>query len=131
LPVYLNINNKDIEQAFLSMQKPIADLAKCSEVNINSTKIPKNVITSVIRDIEISLVLDSKIDLDSEIKRLEKEISRLSNNIQSTEKKLSNDKFLANADPEIINYEKEKLANMISSRDKVQNNLEKIKQITN
>lgn len=129
LPVYFTINNPAIETAFVSMADAISDLAKCSNVFINSNDIPENRITSVIRDIEIHLILDSKIDLKSELSRYEKEIARLNGNIQATEKKLSNEKFLTNASADVISYEREKLENMKSSLEKVQINIEKIKKL--
>jgi len=48
----------------------------------------------VIRGIEIALILDSKIDLQKEITRIEREIERLQNNIQASKIKLANPQFI-------------------------------------
>ena len=57
------------------------------------------------------LVLDV-IDRETEIKRLEKQRDTLAKGIKSTEGKLSNDKFVANAPSEVVAREKARLAEM-------------------
>ena len=87
---------------------------------------PDNTLTTVFHETEIFLILDSTIDLEKEKDRLRKEITRLENNISGSEKKLSNDSFVANAPEDIISYEKEKLQSMKDSLVKNKINLEKL-----
>ncbi|TAL70899.1 MAG: valine--tRNA ligase [Bacteroidetes bacterium] len=103
----------------------IETLAKCEAVKIekNISK-PDNSIGSVIRETEVFLLLDESIDLDKERKRLNKEIDRLKRNIDGSEKKLSNEKFVGNAPEEVVLYEREKLNSMKESLKKVIINLE-------
>lgn len=59
--------------------------------------------------IEIFVDLEGLIDVDAEIKRLEKEKKKLSGNIGGKEKKLSNEKFINSAPPEIVQRERDSL----------------------
>ncbi|OGU55836.1 MAG: valine--tRNA ligase [Ignavibacteria bacterium GWF2_33_9] len=127
LPVHFHIEQDEFVELFNNVSNVISVLAKCSSLEINSGEKPHNSISSVVRDIEISIILDDNINLQGELNRLDKEIKRLEGNIFGTEKKLTNEKFLANAATDLIEYETEKLQNMKSSLEKVKLNYEKIK----
>lgn len=129
LPVNIHIEDSRFTKYIADLQLPISDLAKVSQLQINPANKPKHAIRSVIRGIEIEVLLDSKIDLHREITRLEKEIERLEKNIAGSEGKLANTKFLENAAPETIEYEKEKAENMKDTLGKVRKNLEVLKNI--
>lgn len=125
MPAFVNIDDSELIEAFSENAKVISELAKLDSLEINSKSIPQRSVTSVVRGIELFLVLDENFDLKQELTRLKKEESRLMNNIAATEKKLSNEKFLQNADPSLIEYEKEKLENMKNSLQKVKLNISK------
>lgn len=129
LPVNIHIEDSRFTKYIADLQLPISDLAKVSQLQINPANKPKHAIRSVVRGIEIEVLLDSKIDLHREITRLEKEIERLEKNIAGSEGKLANTKFLENAAPETIEYEKEKAENMKDTLGKVRKNLEVLKNI--
>lgn len=129
LPVNIHIDDGKFVKYIADLQKPISDLAKISILQINPKSKPQHAVRSVIRGIEIELLLDSKIDLHKEIERSEKEIERLKKNILGSESKLGNEKFIENAALETVEYEKEKLANMKDTLTKVENNLEVLKNI--
>ena len=129
LPVNVHIDDGKFVKYIADLQKPISDLAKISILQINPKSKPQHAVRSVIRGIEIELLLDSKIDLHKEIERSEKEIERLKKNILGSESKLGNEKFIENAALETVEYEKEKLANMKDTLAKVESNLEVLKNI--
>lgn len=87
----------------------IKKLAKVDEIKIdpNLTK-PKASASAILNDCEIFIPLEGLIDLDIEILRLQKEITRLEGSLAGIEKKLSNEKFVANAAPEIVEKERAK-----------------------
>ena len=58
--------------------------------------------TVALPDLEIFVDLAGLIDVEAESKRLEKERDRLKNMIAGKEKQLSNDKFVSNAKPEVV-----------------------------
>lgn len=87
----------------------IKKLAKVDEliVDLNLTK-PKASASAVINDCEIFIPLEGLIDLEVERQRLQKEITRLEGSLAGIEKKLSNEKFVANAAPEVVEKERAK-----------------------
>jgi valyl-tRNA synthetase len=98
----------------------ISKLARCSDLHIglNAAK-PTKSIASVVRDFQIFIALDQNINIDGEKDRLNKEIERIKRNIDGAEKKLANEKFVANAPDEVVAYEREKLLSMRSSLEKI------------
>lgn len=118
----LVISPKDAEQkdSFISYKDIISGLAKCSEITIEENALkPEKSLASVVREVGIFVVIEGAIDLEQEKERLNKEIKRLEGNIQGSEKKLSNEKFVNNAKPELVEYEREKLNSMKESLIKV------------
>ncbi len=59
---------------------------------------------------EIYMPLDGLVDLDAEKARLDKEIAKVSQEVERAGKKLGNEKFVANAKPEVVQKEKDRLA---------------------
>lgn len=87
----------------------IKKLAKVDEIKVDPkiTK-PKASASAVLNDCEIFIPLEGLIDLDVERQRLQKEITRLEGSLTGIEKKLSNEKFVANAAPEVVEKERAK-----------------------
>jgi valyl-tRNA synthetase len=73
----------------------------------NIEKPPKSV-SAVIKDCEIFIPLEGLIDLDIERNRLKKEIERTETSLAGINKKLSNEKFVRNAAPEVVEKERSK-----------------------
>lgn len=87
----------------------IKKLAKVEELNVDANiQKPKASASAVLRDVEIFIPLEGLIDLDVERQRIQKEITRLEGSLSVIEKKLSNEKFVANASPEIVEKERAK-----------------------
>ena len=127
IPLFLNCKNQAALD-FLTSQKHVIELlAKCTDTiaGIGISK-PEPALTGVVKENEIYLAIGDLIDIDAEKSRLSKEIERLSNLITGSEKKLSNEKFVANAAPEIVANEREKLANIKNSLEVVKTNLESL-----
>ena len=76
------------------------------------------------RDVEIFIPLEGLIDLDVERQRIQKEITRLEGSLAGIEKKLSNEKFAANASPEVVEKERSKQKDWLD-------NIGKLKEILN
>ncbi len=103
----------------------IKKLAKVNEIKINKnlTK-PKASVSAVVKETEIYVPLEGLIDLEVERNRLQKEIERLEGALTSIDKKLSNEKFVKNAAPDVVEKERTKKKNW-------EMNLVKLKEIFN
>jgi valyl-tRNA synthetase len=73
---------------------------------------------------ELFVPLAGVIDLDKERARLRDEIQRLDGHIAGTEKKLSNESFVARAPENVVQYEREKLASFGDQRGKLAEKLQ-------
>ena len=88
---------------------------------------PKLAMTSVITGAEVYLPLADLIDLNEEISRLQKEAKKLESEVTRGEKKLGNEKFVANAPEAIVAKEKEKLANYKQQLAATESRIEELK----
>lgn len=76
---------------------------------------------------EYNVPLASNIDVAAEIERLEKEIAYLEGFRKSVEKKLGNERFVANAPAAVVDTERRKLADATSKIDNLRASLEALK----
>jgi valyl-tRNA synthetase len=87
----------------------IKKLAKVDKITIDKNLVkPKASASAVIKETEIYVPLGGLIDLDVERSRLQKEITRLEDALIGIDKKLSNEKFIQNAAPEVVEKERAK-----------------------
>lgn len=66
-------------------------------------------VTAVVGSYQVYLKIEGLIDIEQEKAKLQKEIERTEGFISSVTKKLSNEKFTANASPEVVENERKKL----------------------
>ena len=88
---------------------------------------PKLAMTSVITGAEVYLPLADLIDLNEEISRLQKEAKKLESEVTRGEKKLGNEKFVANAPEAVVAKEKEKLSNYKQQLAATESRIEELK----
>ena len=69
-----------------------------------------NCVSFIVGTTEISIPLGNNINAEEEIAKMENEIKYLEGFLVSVEKKLSNEKFVANAKPEVVENERKKKA---------------------
>lgn len=70
---------------------------------------PSKSASTLVEGREVYIPLEGLIDLDSERDRVKKEIGKLEGLITGQQKKLANEKFVANAPEELVANEREKL----------------------
>lgn len=85
----------------------IKKLGNVSEINFGQ-KTDKPSFTFLVGATEISIPLSENLDLGEEKAKTEEEIKYLKGFLVSVEKKLSNEKFVANAKPEVVENERKK-----------------------
>ncbi len=107
--------------AFLNAHRELVSrLARLESAEVLEGDVPKGAVQDVIDDTTIVLPIAEVIDLDAERARLEREIAKQDKEIQRFEGKLGNEKFIANAPEEVIETEREKLAEAKLVREKLE-----------
>ncbi|MBI2978550.1 MAG: class I tRNA ligase family protein, partial [Rhodospirillales bacterium] len=104
----------------------IERLARLSSVELLNGAVPKGAVQDVIDEATIVLPIADVIDLASEQARLEKEIAKLDDEVRRFEKKLANEKFVANAPEEVVETERERLAEARLTRSKMDDALNRL-----
>ena len=109
---------KETIQLFVQSETPsaydaIADIL-CKQVNATAFSHTSEQIAQAIPAVagkeKFYLVSETPIDMGSQKQELEKELEYLKGFLESVEKKLSNEKFVANAKPEVVENERKKKA---------------------
>ncbi|MBV8838767.1 MAG: valine--tRNA ligase [Alphaproteobacteria bacterium] len=107
----------------------IKRLARVSEVSY-ADESPQGAVQLVVRGEVVALPLKGVIDIAAERARLEKAIAKVDVDIKRARDKLSNPKFLQNADEDVVEGEKEKLEEAEGRRAKILEALERLKGAT-
>jgi len=88
----------------------IRRLARLDQVTVDSAAAPKGAVQLVIDEATLMLPLADVIDIDKEHARLTKDIAKLAGEAGKIESKLANEQFVAKAPPEVIEEQRERLA---------------------
>ncbi|GAB4400863.1 MAG: valine--tRNA ligase [Microscillaceae bacterium] len=107
LALYFKAENKALyqEKFALAIQK----LAKVGKIAATDAK-PEGTISFVVKNAEFFIPLELEIDPEAEKAKILKDIEYQKGFLASVEKKLSNEKFVANAKPEVVEAERKKKA---------------------
>jgi valyl-tRNA synthetase len=104
----------------------IRRLARVGDIGF-AADAPRGAAQIVVGEATACLPLGDLIDLQAEAARLSKEITKLDGEAQRIEKKLSNEKFVANAPDEIVAAEREKLAEFRDAKAKLETALARVR----
>ncbi|MES9977775.1 MAG: valine--tRNA ligase [Candidatus Thiodiazotropha sp. 6PLUC5] len=130
VPVLL-ANANDNDQILAERHRPFLDfLAKTQSIEVlgpEDTE-PESA-TALVGEMKVLIPLAGLIDKGAEIKRLEKEITRLQNDADRTEKKLSNPNFVDKAPEAVVQKERDKLADSLKALESLKAQLEMIQQL--
>lgn len=110
-------NNQDYIERFCHPAK--------FEVGAN-LDIPKLAMSAVITDAEVYIPLAELVDLKEEAARLQKEVEKYMNEVNRSVKKLSNERFVANAPDDVVESERQKQADYQSKLAATQERLETV-----
>ncbi|MDH5298501.1 MAG: valine--tRNA ligase, partial [Desulfobulbaceae bacterium] len=90
---------------------------------------PKGAASNIYTDIEIFVPLGGLIDIDKETAKLAKDKEKAEEQLRKISGKLGNDKFLANAPPEIVAKEKEKQEELTAQLAKIDDNIKRLREL--
>ncbi|MFD1744072.1 valine--tRNA ligase [Rhizobium helianthi] len=103
----------------------IERLARVESIELAETA-PRGAAQVVIGEATACLPLGSLIDLAAEKARIEKALGKVNADIDRAQKKLGNEKFVANADPEVVAAERERLAELEVQQASLQTALQRV-----
>jgi valyl-tRNA synthetase len=100
-------------------------LARVADISFAETP-PQGSVQLLVRGEVTALPLKGVIDLDAERARLNKEMQKAESDIARVDQKLNNPKFIANADEEVVEGEREKREEAVGRRQKITEALERL-----
>jgi valyl-tRNA synthetase len=122
--VMIDVASKEEESILSNNLAHIHNLGKVDEVSIGSgIPKPEASATAVFGNSQVHILLKGILDFEEERKRLEKRINKIKKDIESSNKKLSNKKFLEKAPAEIVAEVKGKAETMCIELSKLNQNL--------
>ena len=107
----------------------VNQLEKTANVNISvseSTLEEGVVLSFQSNNFVLSLLANNYIDVESEIKRLNKKKSELNKSLEISNNRLTNDKFVQNAKQELIDQEKQNVQNLSSQIESINSTLQSL-----
>jgi len=124
ITVIVKVENKELGEHLEKSGGYAKTLARIKElrIGVNEDK-PKNAATAVITGAEVYVPLEGLLDLTQERDRLRKEIAKISKDIETFSKKLSNKNFVDKAPKEVVEKDTAKLEEFRVKRDKLEQSL--------
>jgi valyl-tRNA synthetase len=114
-------------QSIQAGQAYIHSLARVEDLVVGvAVERPKQASTQVAGEVEVLIPLADLINVAEEEARLNKEIEKVQKDVSFFEKKLSNEKFVANAPPQVLDKDRAKLTAATEKREILQQSLKKI-----
>ena len=111
ITILVKTMDSELETFFKDNVNYIKRFTNPEHLEISSTlQAPELSMTSLITGAEIYLPLADLLNVDEELARLQKELAKWQKELDMVTKKLSNEKFVANAKPEVVQKEKDKQA---------------------
>ena len=127
IKVVLDCKSDSAVQSIQAGQAYIHSLARVEDLVIGvAVERPKQASTQVAGEVEVLIPLADLINVAEEEARLNKEIEKVQKDVSFFEKKLSNEKFVANAPPQVLDKDRAKLTAATEKREILQQSLKKI-----
>jgi valyl-tRNA synthetase len=118
-PLVLVGANAATRERLARHEPAIKRLARVGNIT-HSVTAPKGSAQIVVNEATVCLPLGDLIDLKAEAERLQKEVAKVTEDIARILKKLSNEKFVANAKEEVVEAERQKLVELQEAQEKLQ-----------
>jgi valyl-tRNA synthetase len=108
----------------------IRRLARLQELKIDSTlQKPHRAAVAVKPTVEVYVPVDGLVDVSAELRRLQKELKKVLQEMAQCQKKLLNEDFLAKAPPEVVKKEKQKYEELSHKRDSLEDSVNRFKSL--
>jgi valyl-tRNA synthetase len=117
----------DLVQTLDAQLRPLARIDRITLARDGSR--PGIAASAVVGGAEVFLPLEGLIDLDEERARLQREATKLLGDLEGVRKKLRNQDFLAKARPEIVEKERQRLAQLEETLDKLKRAQDSLREV--
>jgi valyl-tRNA synthetase len=108
----------------------VLNLARLKDLHSNAAAgAPAAAAKAVVETVEIFMPLAGVIDFGEEVRRLEKEMEKLSKDLTQAQRKLANEDFRQKAPPEVVAKEEEKVEVWKEKLSKLQTHRERIREL--
>jgi len=125
--VHFRIEDPALGKILVDYMDYYKELARIGTATISADiKKPPMSASAVLPGAEIFIPLEGLIDIDSERKRLSKDLENLKGQLEKLSKKLANADFLANAPEDVVNKDRAKKAEFEGRVEKLNQNLEQL-----
>lgn len=133
IPLLLAKGNEQDRENSLLFAADITNLAKLSDISWLNEKNTKAAVgpstMGLVGTLEILIPMAGLIDTSAEIQRLEKEINKITQEIERAQSKLNNKAFISNAPSEIVEQENKRLSDFTAQQLKLQQQLQSLQKI--
>jgi valyl-tRNA synthetase len=130
LPVLLQNGDDNDQQLLAKHQLLLTALARIESIQwLDTTDIAPESAMALCGDMRILIPMAGLIDKDAELARLGKEIEKREKELERSENKLQNPSFVDRAPAEVVDKERQKLADMCSALDNLRVQQDKIRKL--
>ena len=120
----------ELTPAITPHSQTIQNLARVRPVtfldNREGTRVGENIVALVLKESEVIIPMESMVDLESERKRLEKEIEQSQAEVAAHEARLKDRAFLAKAPDAVVDRERDKLAEKKDKLERLKQRLDRL-----
>ena len=114
-----------VEETIRSSENLILSLAKAS-IDLSQRQKPEKAVGQVVERLQLFLPIEGLIDVEKEVERIKRELSKIIKDIELSDKKLSNQDFMDRAPEEVVEKEREKSEELSNKKQKMVEVLEKL-----
>ena len=130
ITILVKTSDSDLEAFFNSNVNYIKRFTNPEHLEIAANvEVPELVMSSVITGAEIYLPLADLLNVEEELARLDKELAKWQKELDMVGKKLSNERFVANAKPEVVQKERDKQADYQAKYDATVARIDEMKKL--
>ncbi|PLX66384.1 MAG: valine--tRNA ligase [Denitrovibrio sp.] len=125
LTAFVKTEKTNVKESFTKNSALIMNIARLEKLEIITENVDKAA-SNISTNFEVFVPLEGLVDFEAEIAKLNKELKKLEKDFSIFGGKLKNEKYLANAKPEIIEKDKAKFADINEKLDKVKETIERL-----
>lgn len=130
ITIMIKTSDKDLQDFFNSNVNYIRRFTNPEKLEISADlQAPEMAMTSIITGAEIYLPLADLLNVEEELARLDKELVKWQKELDMVGKKLGNERFVANAKPEVVQKEKDKQADYQAKYDATQERIAEMEKL--